>query len=182
MEILKNQTVRLFLFATYIFLVILFCLEELWTYNTNIDCSKEYRIFFVGFEFVESILGVFSIFGILFLIQEIRISKKEVEDAKIALEENRRAKKEKSPVLQKYWEEVQAQFEVWKLSQSEKQIATMMLRGFTNPQIAGVRGKSVKTIENQMFSIFQKSSTTGKLDFISFFISPLLPDEEEDHS
>ncbi|EMN51399.1 hypothetical protein LEP1GSC088_4397 [Leptospira interrogans str. L1207] len=48
----------------------------------------------------------------------------------------------------------------------------------SNHQIAAIRGKSLKTIENQTFSIYQKSGTTGKLEFIAYFISPLLPEED----
>ena len=63
-------------------------------------------------------------------------------------------------------------------SETEKEISILILRGLSNQQIAGLRGKSLKTIENQTFSIFQKSGTTGKLEFIAYFLSPLLPEED----
>ncbi|KPA28058.1 Transcriptional regulator, LuxR family [Leptospira interrogans] len=68
--------------------------------------------------------------------------------------------------------------EEWDLSDKEKEIALLLLRGMSNHQIAAIRGKSLKTIENQTFSIYQKSGTTGKLEFIAYFISPLLPEED----
>ncbi len=174
----QMQSLRMYTFLAYIFFVILFGLEELFTYNTNIDCSKEYRTVFMGVEIFEAVVSVLSVFGILVLIKDIRNSNQEIEEAKLALANSKSSQKKFSPEIQQFWEGIQSQFKEWKLSQSEKEIAILMLRGFTNPQIAALREKSIKTIENQMFSIFQKSSTTGKLDFISYFLSPLLPEEE----
>ena len=65
----------------------------------------------------------------------------------------------------------------WKLSDVEKEISVFLLRGFSNQQIAAVREKSLRTIENQTFSVYQKSGMRGKVEFISYFISPLLPEE-----
>ncbi|EMG12366.1 transcriptional regulator, LuxR family [Leptospira interrogans serovar Grippotyphosa str. LT2186] len=79
---------------------------------------------------------------------------------------------------QSFWESLQRQLEEWDLSDKEKEIALLLLRGMSNHQIAAIRGKSLKTIENQTFSIYQKSGTTGKLEFIAYFISPLLPEED----
>jgi DNA-binding CsgD family transcriptional regulator len=42
------------------------------------------------------------------------------------------------------------------LTRSERIVATLMLRGATNAQIASLRGKSARTVANQVASIFRK--------------------------
>ncbi|MCB1178122.1 MAG: hypothetical protein KDK36_11125, partial [Leptospiraceae bacterium] len=68
MQFLKVQGYRFYILITYIVIVILFGIEEMINYRTNLDCSKEYRFIFMGIEFLEALIGVISIFGILFLI------------------------------------------------------------------------------------------------------------------
>ncbi|TGK15271.1 LuxR family transcriptional regulator [Leptospira fluminis] len=80
---------------------------------------------------------------------------------------------------EEFWRSIKLQFYAWGLSPSEEEIAKLMLRGFSNQQIAANLQKSVRTIENQSFSIYKKSGMTGKLEFIAYFIEALLPEEED---
>ena len=66
--------------------------------------------------------------------------------------------------------------DAYRIDESDNNVKLSEL--ISNQQIAGLRGKSLKTIENQSFSIYQKSGTTGKLEFIAYFLSPLLPEED----
>jgi DNA-binding CsgD family transcriptional regulator len=130
------------------------------------------------FTLIEVFGAIFSILGIYFLFKELKDKKNDIDSAKGVIE-NLKSKNQKLNDLNlSFWNSIQDQFKGWNLTGAEKEIAILLLRGLSNQQIAAIRGKSLKTIENQAFSIYQKSGTTGKLEFIAYFISPLLPEED----
>ncbi|ASV06961.1 helix-turn-helix transcriptional regulator [Leptospira interrogans serovar Canicola] len=157
----------------YIFLILLWIIEEVLTFAFDINWIERSQAYFTT---IEAAFGLLSIIGIYFLFQEIRNTKTDIESAKIMIEGLKNKNQFLVQTNQSFWESLQRQLEEWDLS--EKEIALLLLRGMSNHQIAAIRGKSLKTIENQTFSIYQKSGTTGKLEFIAYFISPLLPEED----
>ncbi|TGL80018.1 helix-turn-helix transcriptional regulator [Leptospira yasudae] len=169
------QEKRFYFFSLYVFLILLWILEEILTFAFDINWIERSQAYFTS---IEAAFGLLSIVGIFFLFQEIRHTQADIESAKVAIE----GLKNKNQLLvhtnQSFWESLQRQLEEWDLTDKEKEIALLLLRGMSNHQIAAIRGKSLKTIENQTFSIYQKSGTTGKLEFIAYFISPLLPEED----
>ncbi|MBM9498730.1 helix-turn-helix transcriptional regulator [Leptospira sp. 201903071] len=175
MKLWFPQEKRFYFFSIYVFLILLWIIEEVLTFAFDIHWIERSQAYFTT---IETIVGLLSIVGVFFLIQEIRLTQTDIESAKIAIE----GLKSKNQLLihtnQSFWESLQRQLEEWDLSDKEKEIAVLLLRGMSNHQIAAIRGKSLKTIENQTFSIYQKSGTTGKLEFIAYFISPLLPEED----
>lgn len=162
----------LFFFDVYL-LILLWIIEEVLTFAFDINWIERSQAYFTT---IEAAFGLLSIIGIYFLFQEIRNTKTDIESAKIMIEGLKNKNQFLVQTNQSFWESLQRQLEEWDLS--EKEIALLLLRGMSNHQIAAIRGKSLKTIENQTFSIYQKSGTTGKLEFIAYFISPLLPEED----
>ena len=124
------------------------------------------------------LIAIFSVLGIYFLFNEVKEKKQDIDSAKEVIENLKTRNQKLSDLNLSFWHSIQDQFKAWSLTEAEKEIAILLLRGLSNQQIAAIRGKSLKTIENQSFSIYQKSGTTGKLEFIAYFISPLLPEEE----
>lgn len=124
------------------------------------------------------IQGVLYLFLTYFLYNDFRSTRKEVDVAISTIQDL----KERNKVLENselgFWKKVSDEMKKWGFTETEMQISLLLLRGFSNRQIAAVRGKSLRTIENQTFSIYQKSGMRGKVEFISFFISPLLPEED----
>ncbi|MCH5434660.1 helix-turn-helix transcriptional regulator, partial [Leptospira interrogans serovar Canicola] len=167
------QERRFYFFSMYIFLILLWIIEEVLTFAFDINWIERSQAYFTT---IEAAFGLLSIIGIYFLFQEIRNTKTDIESAKIMIEGLKNKNQFLVQTNQSFWESLQRQLEEWDLS--EKEIALLLLRGMSNHQIAAIRGKSLKTIENQTFSIYQKSGTTGKLEFIAYFISPLLPEED----
>jgi DNA-binding CsgD family transcriptional regulator len=167
---------RLFyFFIVYSFLFLLGKVDDILEITNQISFIVQYDRHINTFEMIQGILYLLLTF---FLYQEFRATRKEIDMAIFSLSEL----KEKNVALQNheqgFWNRAHQEMIKWGFTETEQQISLLLLRGFSNRQIAAVRGKSLRTIENQTFSIYQKSGMRGKVEFISFFISPLLPEED----
>ncbi|WP_040911928.1 helix-turn-helix transcriptional regulator [Leptospira broomii] len=138
--------------------------------------------FFIQANFIEVLLGISSIIIFFNLYLELSDARKLIKEAEISL--SRQTKKLNFPrgtqLGEEFWSSVKLQFSRWELTRSEQELAKYLLRGFSNPQIAAIRKKSLRTIENQTLSIYRKTGMTGKLEFIAYFIEPLLPEDEDE--
>lgn len=59
-------------------------------------------------------------------------------------------------------------FTDWKLTASEAQVAIYVMKGFSNAEIAGLRGTSEATIKSQLNSIFRKSGASSRQNLVCF--------------
>ncbi len=149
--------------------------EELISYNTNFNFLRSSQKLF---SYMEIFMAILSVCGVVYFFRLIRESKNDIDVAKTVIGNLKNQNRQLSSVNSGFWNSIQDQMKQWSLTENEKEIAIFILRGLSNLQIAAIRNKSLKTIENQTFSIYQKSGTQGKLEFIAYFISPLLPDED----
>ena len=66
------------------------------------------------------------------------------------------------------------QFEVWKLTQTEREVGMLLLKGLSFKEIASVRSTMEKTVRQQASAIYRKSNVTGRHAFSAWFIEDLL--------
>ncbi|TGN20884.1 helix-turn-helix transcriptional regulator [Leptospira idonii] len=132
--------------------------------------------------FVEICIGFSSLVIVYLVFRESKSLRKEIFESKLLIEKLNHKNLLSKSDREEFWKGVQKQYEGWGFSETESEIATYVLRGFSNQQIAGIRGTSLRTVETQTYTIYQKSGTKGKLDFIAYFILPLLPEEEGSRS
>ena len=69
---------------------------------------------------------------------------------------------------------VEYYFRKWDLSHSEAAVATYAMKGFSNAEIADLRGTSSSTVKTQMQAIFRKSDLANRQQLISFLVGELL--------
>ncbi len=69
---------------------------------------------------------------------------------------------------------IDEQFEKWKLSQTEKMIGLLMLKGLSHKEIAGLRNSSERTVRQQASSLYSKAGLDGKGHLAAFFLEDLL--------
>jgi DNA-binding CsgD family transcriptional regulator len=79
-------------------------------------------------------------------------------------------------------EEIEKQFEKWKLTSAEREVGLLMLKGFSHRELAGLRGTTEATVRHQAQSIYQKSALPGRSAFCAYFLEDLLPSREHDTS
>ena len=66
------------------------------------------------------------------------------------------------------------QFEIWKLTLTEKEVAMLLLKGLSFKEIASVRKTLEKTVRQQASSIYKKADVNGRHSFSAWFIEDLL--------
>lgn len=69
---------------------------------------------------------------------------------------------------------IQHQFDEWGLTQTEKEVAMLLLKGLSFKEIAAVRDTLEKTVRQQASSIYRKSGLGGRHAFSAWFIEDLL--------
>ena len=66
------------------------------------------------------------------------------------------------------------QFEIWNLTQTEREVAMLLLKGLSFKEIASVRSTMEKTVRQQASSIYKKADVSGRHAFSAWFIEDLL--------
>lgn len=74
---------------------------------------------------------------------------------------------------------IQKQFETWRFSEGEKEVALLMLKGLSFREIGLLRGTLEKTIRQQASSIYSKSGVVGRHEFAAYFLEDLLAPESD---
>lgn len=71
----------------------------------------------------------------------------------------------------------------WGLTPAEKEVAFLLLKGFSLKEIAGLRGTTEKTARVQSMAIYAKSGLSGRSELAAFFLEDLLvPRQGRDQS
>lgn len=65
-------------------------------------------------------------------------------------------------------------FDCWHLTQSEKEVGLLLLKGLSFKEIAEIRQVQERTIRNQSLAIYSKSGLSGKHELAAYFLEELL--------
>jgi len=71
--------------------------------------------------------------------------------------------------------EIEKQFEAWQLTQAEREVGLLMLKGFAHAEIARLRGTTEATVRHQARAVYLKSSMPTRSAFCAYFLEDLLP-------
>lgn len=77
---------------------------------------------------------------------------------------------------------IEKQFDEWHLTPSERVVALLVIKGFSNVEIAKLRGTTESTIKSQVTSIFRKAKLTSRLQLVVCVIEDVvtaIPEEEQ---
>ena len=77
-------------------------------------------------------------------------------------------------------EEIEKQFESWHLTDAEREVGLLMLKGFSHREIASLRGTTEATVRHQARAAYQKSGLSGRAAFCAYFLEDLLPARQVD--
>ena len=77
---------------------------------------------------------------------------------------------------------MERQFQAWGLTPSERSVALLVVKGFSNGEIAGMRNSSESTIKSHVTSIFRKSGLTSRQQLVSGVIEDLLAALSQDET
>lgn len=74
----------------------------------------------------------------------------------------------------RYQMHVDALFDRWGLSPSERAVAIYAMKGFSNAEIAGFRNTSVATVKSQMNAVFRKGDVENRQQLIAYLVDEFL--------
>lgn len=69
---------------------------------------------------------------------------------------------------------INSHFIIWLFSEAERDIAFLLLKGFSFKEIGNIRSTSEKTVRDQATRIYKKSGTKNRAEFVAFFLEDLL--------
>lgn len=126
----------------------------------------------------EAAVILVSLFGAVRLWFKIRI-KSQAE--KLALESALNSTvnelsvwKAKAQTLHNEFQEaIDQQFAVWNMTQAERDVGVLLLKGLSFKEIADLRNTSEQTVRQQAASIYNRSGLEGRAQFSAYFLDEL---------
>ena len=97
-----------------------------------------------------------------------------MRDLEIARVQGQRWRSESRTVLDGLGRAIEQQFSRWNLTEAEREVALLLLKGLSTKEIAGVRCASERTVREQARAIYSKSSLSGRAALSAFFLEDLL--------
>jgi DNA-binding CsgD family transcriptional regulator len=71
-------------------------------------------------------------------------------------------------------EAMDGQFTVWGLTPSEREVALLLLKGYSHKQVAQATGRNERTARQHASSVYHKASLAGRAELAAFFFEDLM--------
>jgi DNA-binding CsgD family transcriptional regulator len=130
------------------------------------------------FEVVGLLPTVLTSVGVVLLFRVARRQRDEhlqvLRDLEIARVQGHRWRSEARGLLDGLGAAIDQQFSRWNLTEAEREVALLLLKGLSLKEVAGVRAASERTAREQARSIYTKSGLTGRAALSAFFLEDLL--------
>jgi DNA-binding CsgD family transcriptional regulator len=99
---------------------------------------------------------------------------KVIRDLELARVQGQRWRNEARSYLTGLGEAIEAQFSRWSLTEAEREVALLLLKGLSHQEIAAVRAVSERTVREQARAVYAKSGLSGRAALSAFFLEDLL--------
>ena len=97
-----------------------------------------------------------------------------LRDLELARVQGQRWRTESRELLNGLGEAIEIQFSRWNLTEAEREVALLLLKGLTHKEVSTVRAVSERTVREQARSIYSKAGLTGRAALSAFFLEDLL--------
>lgn len=99
---------------------------------------------------------------------------KVIRDLELARAQGQRWRTESRSLLNGLGQAIETQFSRWNLTEAEREVALLLIKGLSHKEIATVRAVSERTVREQARSIYSKAGLTGRTALSAFFLEDLL--------
>lgn len=127
---------------------------------------------------IELTVALLSLAGVFFLLKDhFRLHRTLLEQQEFSKDlqvEAQKWKRVSKTYLQGLSAEIDDQLGHWNLTEAEKEVAFLLLKGLSDKNIANVRNTSVKTARTQVNAIYTKSGLSSRSELSAFFLEDLL--------
>jgi DNA-binding CsgD family transcriptional regulator len=97
-----------------------------------------------------------------------------VRDLEVARLQGQRWRSEARSLLNGLGDAIDEQFKRWNLTEAEREVALLLLKGLSLKEIAQVRSTSERTIRAQARALYAKAGLTGRAALSAFFLEDLM--------
>ncbi len=97
-----------------------------------------------------------------------------VRDLEMARIQGQRWRNDARSHLKGLGEAIEGQFNLWNLTESEREVALLLLKGLSSKEVAAVRATSERTVREQARSVYSKAGLSGRSALSAFFLEDLL--------
>ncbi|MGI9332231.1 MAG: helix-turn-helix transcriptional regulator [Gammaproteobacteria bacterium] len=97
-----------------------------------------------------------------------------IRDLELARVRGERWRSEARTHLMGLGEAIETQFSRWNLTEAEREVALLLLKGLSTKEVAAVRATSERTVREQARSVYSKAGLTGRAALSAFFLEDLL--------
>jgi len=124
---------------------------------------------------LEETIMVFIFIGIIgYLYQHLKTSSLSLEHARAELNNIKNLYEQQSESMQQarkdYSKVIYQQFEQWKLTKSEQDVALLLLKGLSLKEVAAVREIKEKSVRQHASNIYSKANLTGRHELAAWFL------------
>ena len=129
-------------------------------------------------EVVDILPTVLTSVGVVLLFRVQRQQRDEhvkvIRDLELARAQGQRWRSEARSYLNGLGQAIETQFNRWNLTEAEREVALLLLKGLSHKEIATVRAVSERTVREQSRSVYTKAGLTGRAALSAFFLEDLL--------
>jgi DNA-binding CsgD family transcriptional regulator len=150
-------------------LVIFFVIEDVfddWSHGSSLSHIA-----------TEIVIVLICLFGFLYTLYKyysaLRASRSIQSDLQKVQTDLATYKNETEHLIQGLGQKIDKQFEDWGLTNAEKEVALLLLKGLSVKEIADVRNASEKTVGQHATAVYQKSHLHGRAELAAFFLEDL---------
>jgi DNA-binding CsgD family transcriptional regulator len=74
---------------------------------------------------------------------------------------------------------IDAQFRAWRLTPAEREVALLLLKGYSHKQVAQATGRSERTARQHAAAVYQKAGVEGRAELSAYFLEDLMLPQED---
>ncbi len=127
---------------------------------------------------LEIVTVFLSFWGIVMVLQQISNRSREISALQDKVDRSKQdlalSQSKLKEIGREYSIYLHKQFDDWELTPSEKEVALILLKGFSFKEMATIRSTKEKTIRQQASTIYRKSKVAGRHEFSAWFFEDML--------
>ena len=129
-------------------------------------------------ELLEIVPIVLTSVGLVLLFRMTRRQREDqvklIGELEIARAQGQRWRAEARAHLNGLGQAIDAQFSRWNLTEAEREVALLLLKGLSHKEIAAIRATSERTVREQARWLYAKAGLAGRASLSAFFLEDLI--------
>jgi DNA-binding CsgD family transcriptional regulator len=156
-------------------IIALVCIFTLVVLDLAWDYAKGVTWFHIGAELAVLLIAAITSAQLLRLMFRERATMGQLKsDLATAREESQHWRRQSRELVAGLGAAITEQFQAWQLSEAEREIGLLLLKGLSLREIAEMRQTSERTVREQARSLYRKSGMNGRASLSAYFLEDLL--------